>query len=225
MATACDVDLGRVQETFVRMMPEIERRADLTFRHLDPEAREEAAAETLALCWRNLLQCATTGRTVPASSLAHYAMLQVGSGRGFCGQDSTDVLSPRTQLLGRATVRSLNATHPAGMTTAGGDGGSWWDGSEALEDRRVWERPFECVRIRHDYGAFLSSPALTGQEKRAFDLLAQSYRTSEVADALEVSPPRVCQIKHALAGKLTDFMGEDVDPNYRALCCRASASG
>ena len=96
-----DLDLPRAQEHFVAMMPEIQSRASRTFRNLGPEAREEAVAETVAMCWRNHLQCATSGRSVGASSLAHYAMLAVKHGTLLNGQNSTDVLAPRTQLLGR----------------------------------------------------------------------------------------------------------------------------
>jgi hypothetical protein len=45
------VDVHAAQDRFVGMVSEIQARANATFRHLNPEAREEAAAETLALCW------------------------------------------------------------------------------------------------------------------------------------------------------------------------------
>jgi hypothetical protein len=49
------------------MIPEIQSRAGATFRHLDQDAREEAVAETLALCWQNHLRCAAGMRGEPPS--------------------------------------------------------------------------------------------------------------------------------------------------------------
>ncbi len=105
-----ETDVQTVQDQFVQMLPEIQSRASATFRHLDPDAREEAVAETLAMCWKSHLHCASNGKAIGASSLAHYAMLGVKSGRSLCGQNSTDVLAPRTQVLGRVVVESLVTT-------------------------------------------------------------------------------------------------------------------
>ncbi len=196
-----DLDVPQAQSQFTQMLPEIQSRASLTFRHLDPDAKEEAVAETLALSWKNHLQCSLRGKAVGASSLAHYAMLGVKSGRSLNGQNSTDVLAPRTQILGRVAVESLDAV-PDHHTREDG----WWDRSDILEDRRTIEQPFERVRIKHDYGAFLSEPCVTEQEQRVFELLAEGWRTGEMAHELDVSAPRVCQIKDAIGRKLSTFM-------------------
>ncbi len=200
-----DLNVPQAQDQFTQMLPEIQSRASLTFRHLGPDAKEEAVAETVALSWKNHLQCSLRGKAVGASSLAHYAMLGVKSGRSLNGQNSKDVLAPRTQILGRVAVESLDAV-PDHHTTEGG----WWDRSDTLEDRRTLEQPFERVRIKHDYGAFLSEPYVTDQEQRVFELLAEGWRTGEMARELDVSAPRVCQIKDAIGRKLSAFMGPDV---------------
>ena len=205
-----EIEVRDAQDQFVEMLPDVERRARLTFRDLDVEAREEAVAEVVAHCWKNYLHCALDGRAVPASSLAHYAMLGVKSGRCFAGQSSLDVLSPRTRLLGRVTVGSLDAA-PANQGL-GGDGIGWWDRSNTLEDKRLWQRPPERVRVKHDYGAFLGSGQVNPQEKLTFNLLAEGHSTSEIAEHLQVSAPRVCQLKESLAAKLLDFFGPSVCP-------------
>lgn len=202
-----DLDVQTVQDQFVHMMPEIQSRAGATFRHLDPEAREEAVAETLALSWKNHVHCVGQGKTVGASSLAHYAVLGVKSGRSLCGQSATDVQAPRTQLLRRVTVENFDVL-PLGQADSG-----WWERSEALEDKRLCDRPFHRVRVRHDYGAFLALPEVSDQERQVFQLLADGNRTSEIAGQLEVSAPRVCQVKSALGRKLRGFFGPEVDPN------------
>jgi hypothetical protein len=204
---SADVALSEVQDQFVNMMPEIQSRAGATFRHLDPEAREEAVAETVAAAWKNHVHCAFSGKAVGASSLAHYAVLGVKSGRSLCGQSATDVQAPRTQLLRRATVESFDAL-PLRQAESG-----WWERSEALEDRRLCDRPFHRVRIRHDYGAFLALPEVSDQERKVFQLLADGNRTSDIARQLRVSAPRVCQMKSALGRKLRGFFGAEVDQN------------
>ena len=205
-----EAEVQKAQDQFVEMLPDIERRAGLTFRSLDVEAREEAVSEVVAHCWKNYLHCALDGKAVPASSLAHYAMLGVKSGRCFAGQSSRDVLSLRTRLLGRVVVEGLDAA-PAHQAFAG-DGTGWWDRSDTLEDKRLWQRPPERVRVKHDYGAFLSNGLVNPQEELAFNLLAEGHSTTEIAEHLQVSAPRVCQLKHSLAAKLLDFFGASVCP-------------
>ena len=63
-----DLDVPQAQQQFTQMLPEIQSRASATFRHLDPEAREEVVAETVALSWKNHLQCSLRGKAVGASS-------------------------------------------------------------------------------------------------------------------------------------------------------------
>ena len=205
-----EAEVEKAQDEFVEMLPELERRAGLTFRELDAEAKEEAVAEVVAHSWKNYLHCALDGKAVPASSLAHYGMLGVKSGRDFAGQSSLDVLSPRTKLLGRVSVESIDAV--PGNSALGGDGIGWWDRSDTLEDKRLWQRPPERVRVKHDYGAFLRNGLVNLQEKLAFNLLAEGHSTSEIAEHLQVSAPRVCQLKRALAEKLLDFFGPSVCP-------------
>ena len=205
-----EVEVKDAQAQFVEMLPDIVRRAGLTFRDLDVEAREEAVSEVVAHCWKNHLHCALDGKAVPASSLAHYAMLGVKSGRCFAGQSSLDVLSPRTTLLGRVSVESIDAA-PANQGL-GGNGAGWWDRSDTLEDKRLWQRPPERVRVKHDYGAFLRNGLVNPQEELAFNLLAEGHSTSEIAEHLQVSAPRVCQLKHSLAEKLLDFFGPSACP-------------
>ncbi len=225
MTSLCEAHRKEVQDQFVEMLPEIERRARLTLRHHDPEAREEFTAEVVGLCWLNYLHCVAEGKTVSSSSLAHYGLLGVRTGRGVCGEDSGDVMARKAQILGRATVETLDAApapvDPTGRATDAG----WWDRSEVLEDKRIWLRPFERVRIKHDYGQFLKLGEVTAQETTTFNLLAEGYRTGEAAERLDVSAGRVSQIKTAIAEKLIRFMGPDVDPNYRPLRASGATPG
>ena len=214
MTAIAELGISETQESFAQMMPEIESRAAYRFARLDPEAREEALAETFALSWQNYLHCMTAQKHVAASSLAHYAMLSVRYGRRLCRQSSSDVLAEITHLLGRACVQSLNAVpEPA---TAEPTGDNWWDSSECLVDRRIWERPLERVRLRHDYGRFLGLLTVTPQERLVFRLLTEGHGTNEIASRLRVTAPRVCQLKGAIGRKLALLMGPDIQPGRRA---------
>ena len=202
MTQAPAVDVTVAQDQFTQMMPDIKRIVGRAFDRLDREGRDEAVAETVALCWKNHLHCMAGHKAISAPSLAHYAILGVKSGRSLCGQSSTDVLAKRTRLLGRARVRSLSAARPVSSDPG------WWDCSEALVDNRVWERPLERVRIRHDYGAFLRWKPVTQQEREVFKLIALGNGTKEIAEELQVSAPRVCQVKDSLGRRLVGFMGK-----------------
>ena len=92
-AIAQDVEVEHAQQTFLEMMPDIEKIAGCAFRELDPDAREEALAETVAQCWQNHLHCCQEGKDPGASSMTYYAVRSVRSGRRFAGSSSTDVRS------------------------------------------------------------------------------------------------------------------------------------
>ena len=148
MGATAMADIEQAQQKFIEMLPDVQRIAGHVFAALDSESREEAVAETVAMCWQNHLHCAGQGKEIGAPSLTHYATLGMRSGRTLCGQSSTDVLSPRTQILGRARIRSLDKLHET--TTDGAETWGWWNCTEALIDKRVWERPPKRVRIKLD---------------------------------------------------------------------------
>ncbi len=196
MSQMLEVPVQTTQDKFVQMMPHIERIAGHVFKHINPVDREEAVAETVAMCWKNYLHCVLAGKDVKASSMAFYAVQTVKSGRSMCGGSGTDALSQPARTL---------PGHPAESA----QGCGWPD---ALVDTRVWERPLEHTRIKLDYGQFLQLPEVTEQERGVFELLAQGFRTSEIAQYLGVSAPRVCQIKNSMGEKLLAFFGQGIWP-------------
>ena len=187
MSQTLDVPVQTTQDKFVQMMPHIERIAGHVFKHINPVDREEAVAETVAMCWKNYVHCALVGKDVKASSMAYYAVQTVKSGHSMCGGSGSDALSLPTRPL---------PEQPA----EGAQGCGW---PEALVDKRVWERPLEHTRIKLDYNQFLQLPDVTEQDREVFDLLAQGFRTSEIAQHLGVSAPRACQIKSSISQRLS----------------------
>jgi len=205
--------IEQAQDEFVEMMPDIASIAACAFSDRDPESRDEAVAESVAMCWKNHLHCVAAEKDPGAGSMAYYAVQGVRSGRLMAGSSATDVLSPQTQIMGRAKVQSLDAT-PAPSISAEG-GGAWWSCTEALVDKKLWETPPERVRVTLDYTKFLSLPEVTDQERTTFDMLARGYGTGEIAERLEVSAPRICQIKNSVGEKLVGFFGAGVGPACR----------
>ena len=197
--------LDAAQADFEELLPHIQRLLNYRFRYLHGEARQEAVQEGTGLAWRNFIRARQKGKSPGASPVAHYAALDVKCGRGVCGESSTDVSAAKTQKMGRTTVRNMNA-----VPCTGGSGQETWDLSQALSDRRLWERPPEKARVDLDYQAFLDGEDVDEQEARVFRLLSEGYRTCEIADQLGVSDPRVCQIKNALGRKLKGFFGPGV---------------
>jgi hypothetical protein len=200
------------REYFQEILPDIEAKASFSFRYLNASAREEAVAETVALSWKGYLRCVEKGGRFTPATLAYYAIRQVRSGVRFNGTHSADVLSERTQILHGVRIASLDVRpETQGYRTSR----SWWDCSDALIDRRNWDRPDEAVRISHDYGAFLTHDGLKDRHRRVFDMLAEGYRPSEIATSLDVSRARVTQVKWELRKRLKSFFGPEIDPDYR----------
>src|SRR3954471_16687851 len=74
---------------FLAILPRIETHARIYFRHVRcPGQRDDAIAETIAVCWRWFLRLAEQGKDVNlfVSALATYAVRHVRSGRRLCGQ-------------------------------------------------------------------------------------------------------------------------------------------
>jgi len=198
------------QREFARMLPEIKAFANFRFAFMDPDARDEAVQETTALAWMNYASARSKGKVLNASTLVHYAALNVTSGRRMAGSSSTDVMSRETQMKGRATVENFGKA-PVKDDDQGesgeNDDGTWGRVHDAMVGRRQWERPLEHVRINMDYRAFLEQPGVNENEKSVFEHLSAGSTTSEMAQKIGVSSPRVCQLKNSLGKKLREFFG------------------
>jgi hypothetical protein len=200
-------DVQKAQQQFLEILPHVERIAKYAFRHMDPESREDAVAEALALAWQNHLHCSLAGKSPGAPSIAYYAVKNVRSGRRLAGTSSTDVHSDKTQMMGRAAV-----CHTGSEVRDIGDGPT-----TPLIDHRTWMRPFHRTRVETDYPDFLDQEEVTGQEETVFAMLAEGRMGKEIADELQVSQPRVSQIKRSLSRKLMQFFGREIYPDYHAL--------
>ena len=200
-------NVQQAQKQFREIMPHIERIAGYAFRHRNPDARKEAVAEAVAQAWQNHLHCTLSGKNPGAPSIAYYAVKNVRSGRKLAGTSSTDVHSEKTQMMGRASV-----CHTGKHDKPIGDGPT-----TPLIDHRTWMRPFHRARVEMDYPDFLDQGEVTAQEETVFSMLAEGRMGKEIAEELDVSQPRVSQIKKTLANKLVKFFGREIYPDYHAL--------
>ena len=93
------------------MLPAIQTHARCAFRHLDPEAREEAVEEAIANAFVAFVRLVELGKTEVAypTVLAGYAVAQIQDGRRVGNRrNGRDVLSPYAQKRNRIDVERLD---------------------------------------------------------------------------------------------------------------------
>ena len=200
------------KEQFEAMLPKAERSADFAFRYRRPEARAEAVAQTVAICWQNYASCIQRGQHIWPYKIIWYAIGRVHNRDFITGRSSLDVLGDRTRHLGRVHVKSLDYTPESRSQDKPMSMGEL---SGALIDKRAWENPREATRIKLDYAAFLSSGNLTKRQRVVFEMLAQGYRPTDIAKALGISIVTASGYKRPLRKKLISFFGPEIDPQYR----------
>ena len=175
------------------MLPKIVSYARIAFRHLGPEARQEALQNVVANTWAAFVGLARRGKLDLAypTVLARYAVAQVREGRKVgCKLNIRDVLSPYCQAKKGVIVERLDR----------------FDEEEnAWQDTRTAPVP-EIVAFRCDFADWLAS--LKRRDRRIAESLAIGNRTGDVAKRFDVSAGRVSQLRHELADSWRAFVGE-----------------
>ena len=183
--------------TFVQMLPAIARHARIAFRHLRPEAREEAIQEVVCNA------CAATARLAELNKLAlayptvlaRYGVAQVRGGRMTGGHlNCKDISSPYCQRLKSIVVQRLDHFDE--------EEGQWKEA--VVQDTRTAPVP-EIVAFRCDFGDWLKS--LRCRDRRIAEHLALGNRTQDVAKRFKVSAGRVSQLRRELAESWRQFTG------------------
>ncbi len=162
--------LEHLEAAFLAILPQIERHGRVYFRGLRcPHTRDDAIAETVALCWLSFVRLVEQGKNplTFVSRLADYAVKHVRSGRRLCGQlKGKDVLSSLAQQRHSFTVEYLpSATRTAYDDLYGVVHGQHQQDlfEERLRDNTQTPVP-EQVAFRLDFPAWLTT--LTGREAR-----------------------------------------------------------
>lgn len=196
--------LKQLQEGFLEILPVIERSARFAFRLWKRfHDREDAVAETIAICWRWYLRLIDRGKN-PAqfpSALAVFAARQVKSGRGVCGQeDAKDVFSPTAQVRKGFRVETI----PQVSTL---ETNSW---QEALIDNMQSPVP-EQVVFRLDFPLWLKT--LDSRNREITQVMMLGHRTEELAASFVISPARVSQLRREFHQSWEVFGSEKLEQN------------
>jgi hypothetical protein len=188
---------GGWQQDFVELLPQIEERLKLTFRHLDPDGREEAIQSATVFCLLSFMRLHRRGRAgaVSASNLVWYGVLQVKCGRPAVGRmNSKEVLSLYAQLRRGIKVEPIHTHAPTEP--------SWI--ALLVEDKRA---PVpDQVAARLDFAAWIHT--LSRRFQRIAADLACGFTTSEMAQKYGLSPGRISQIRRELEASWMRFQSK-----------------
>ena len=182
------------QEQFIKMLPQIRRRASVAFRRLLREHRDDMVQEVIANAFCAYASLVGRGRanTAYATPLADFAIRQVIAGRRV-GSSSRlhDVTSPFAHSARGILVERLDDEHVE------------WRAA-LVEDRRA--TPADTAAARIDVAAWFR--AMSENHRQIAQALAMGNTTSEVARQFGLSTARVSQIRLLLKASWEAFQGE-----------------
>ena len=169
-------------QAFLAMLPAIVTHARISFRHLNPEARDEAIQETVcnACCaFARLAELDKLDLAYP-TVLARYAVAQVRDGRKVGGKlNVRDVLSPYCQRCKKIVVERLDQYDE--------EEDAWRE--VLIEDRHAG--PAQTAAARLDLALWFK--LMAPKDRRIAKALAAGDRTGNVASKFGVSAGRISQ--------------------------------
>ena len=183
---------------FEAIIPAIERHAKIAFRHLDPEAREEAVQETICNACQAFVRLVELGKTdvAYATVLARFGVSQTREGRKVGGKlNCRDILSDYCQQKKSLVVERLDHYDS--------DEEAWAE--ILIEDRHAG--PAETAIVRIDFATWLRS--LPGRLRKIALFLANGETTTAAAKRFRVSQGRISQIRKELFLAWHCFQGEE----------------
>jgi hypothetical protein len=188
------------QAGFMHLLPAIEAHAQIRFRKLPAERRDDAIQEAVASACVSYQSLAARGQLEIAhpSTLADFAVRHVNTGRHVGGkQDAAkDVLSPVAHDRHGVRVRSYHDNRC-------GDGNDGWR-QVAIADRKTSIPNTAAFRI--DFPNWLKT--LTRRDRKIIAAFIAGDSTSTVADRFSVSPGRVSQLRRRFQHLWRTFHGE-----------------
>ena len=187
------------QHRFLALLPSIRRHANLCFRTLSPELREELVQETIVRALLDYGRLVERGKehVAYAAPLARYAVAQVRQGRRVGSRmNCCDVTSEYCRGQRGLSLESLDQREEAT--------GGWQE--IVVEDRH--SGPDEIAATRLDFREWLSS--LTKRNRRLAEKLATGESTVGAARSFGISSGRVSQLRRELHDAWRVFQGETV---------------
>ena len=182
---------------FMALLPAIHAYVRRAFRHLPPEAREDAVQEGIGSALVAYVRLVERGKTelAYATPLAVYGVSRVRVGRRIGSPwSSCDVLSPHAQRKKKFTVERLDrcAKHAPN-----------WE-EVLVEDKR--STPADIAASRIDFAAWLRT--LSVRDRKLAQVLATGETTNAAAQRFHVSPARISQVRRELQDAWQSFQGE-----------------
>jgi hypothetical protein len=194
------------QARFLQLLPRIRSQAQSRFRHLAPEAREEATAEVIASALVSYARLVALGREdrAYATTLVRYAVAQFRAGRRVgCRLNGQDVLSEYGQQKTGVSLKRLDCFDKRS--------GDWHE--LVVEDKH--STPAEVATTRVDFAAWLES--LPERTRHVAETLATGEATGRVARIFGCSASRVSQLRRELYHAWLTFTGEVMPATSSAL--------
>jgi hypothetical protein len=180
-------NIDTFKNTFTCLLPDLTRMAKAAFRDLDPEAREEAVQNTLALTWRSYHALIEQGRADEPGvlkSVLWYSIKQTRMGRTLPGtgeaEKPRDVY--RNAKRGRVRFEHVELRHFVADDTPIPD----------------------AVSFRIDVPAFFGT--LSDRQQRMAEDLMTGETTSAVAGKYGVTPGAVSQFRTRFKELFETFM-------------------
>ena len=191
-------EVGSWQSRFLTMLPKIRRHAEMRFRALSSELREEMVQETIVRALLDYLRLVERGKehVAFATPLARFAIAHVRQGRRVGGRlNSKDISSEYCRRRSGLELESLDSQDA---------GGSW---REVLVEDRL-SSPANVAAMRIDVEQWLKT--LPNRSRQLMERLVMGESTSDTARLFGISPGRISQLRRELCRAWYAFHGEDV---------------
>ena len=182
---------------FLAMLPAIRRTAQISFRKVRPELRDELIEEVVANCfvaYARLIERGQADRALP-SPLARFAIAQVRAGRRVGNRlRISDALSSYAQYRKQFFVERLDQFD---------EEEDCWQ-QILIEDKRA--TPADVAACRIDFAEWLRR--LTARLRKIALALASGETTKGAAEMFGLSPARISQLREWLRKSWEAFQGE-----------------
>ena len=190
-------DDSSCNETFLQLLPDIQRQAAYYLRHVRNDERAEAIAEVIAHAFVSFVRLVKQGKSdaVFAGPLARFGALRYLYGRKVGGHvNARDVMSsPCQRRTGVAVHRLGSFDQPP----------SCW---RELLVENPGSGPAEVAATRIDFAAWLRS--LPERNRALAEQLARGETTGRLASMYDLSPGRISQIRTELYDSWRAFQRE-----------------
>jgi Helix-turn-helix domain len=188
------------QEGFLKILPAVKTHAQIRFRRLTADRREEAIQETIAAACVNFQLAVVQGKlnVIRPGPLADFAVRHTRTGRHVGGSQNSarDVMSATCQVRHNVRVIRYFEHRPAG-------GAEGWR-QAVLADRKVPVPDLAAFRI--DFGRWFQT--CSRRDRSIISALIAGENPSSIADRFGISRGRVSQLRRQYEQQWLKFQGE-----------------